>query len=91
MSPLVSAQLSGALLATDTIPAPTVNYGAVSPMLIVFGVAIAGVLVEAFLSRSARIALQPWLAGAGLVGAIVAVALVAADGTVLQTAGAENA
>lgn len=91
MSPLVSAQLSGALLATDTIPAPTVNYGAVSPMLIVFGVAIAGVLVEAFLSRSARIALQPWLAGAGLVGAIVAVALVAADGTVLQTAGVTGA
>ena len=79
------------LLAADTIPAPTVNYGAVSPMLIVFGVAIAGVLVEAFMARSARIALQPWLAGAGLVGAVVSVALVAADGTVLQTAGVTGA
>jgi NADH-quinone oxidoreductase subunit N len=33
---------------------PSVEYGQLSPMLIVLGVAVAGVLVEAFLPRKSR-------------------------------------
>ena len=33
------------------LPTPSVEYGLLSPMLIVLGVAVAGVLVEAFLPR----------------------------------------
>ena len=38
--------------------APSIEYGLLSPVLIVFGVAIAGVLVEAFLSWRSRYAVQ---------------------------------
>ncbi len=34
--------------------APSIAYGQLAPMLIVFGVAVIGVLVEAFLPRKAR-------------------------------------
>src|SRR5262245_37464433 len=46
-------------------------------MLVVFGVAVAGVLVEAFASRRLRYPLQTVLTALGLVGAFVAVILVA--------------
>lgn len=46
--------------------APSIEYGLLSPMLIVFGVAIAGVLVEAFLPRRIRYPAQVALALAGL-------------------------
>ena len=38
--------------------APSVEYAVLLPMLIVFGVAVAGVLVEAFLPRTARYVTQ---------------------------------
>ena len=41
-----------------TLPTPSVEYGLLSPMLIVLGVAVAGVLVEAFLPRRSRYAAQ---------------------------------
>ena len=34
--------------------APSIEYGLLSPVLIVFAVAVTGVLVEAFLPRRAR-------------------------------------
>ena len=37
------------------LPTPSVEYGLLSPMLIVFGAAIAGVLVEAFLATAAAL------------------------------------
>ena len=37
------------------LPTPSVEYGLLSPMLIVFGAAVAGVLVEAFVSRAAAL------------------------------------
>lgn len=49
--------------------APSIEYGLLSPVLIVFGVAIAGVLVEAFLPWRARYEVQVGLALAGLLGA----------------------
>ncbi|WP_433329581.1 NADH-quinone oxidoreductase subunit NuoN [Spirillospora sp. CA-294931] len=48
------------------IPAPTVEYGQLAPMLIVFGAAIAGVLVEAFVGRNWRYRVQVPVAAIGL-------------------------
>jgi len=52
-----------------------INYSAVLPMLIVFGTAMIGVLVEAFAPRTARYAGQVGVALVGLVAALVAVVL----------------
>ena len=52
-----------------TIPAPHIEYWQLSPMLLVFGVAVAGVLVEAFAPRAARRSLHLGLALGGLAGA----------------------
>src|ERR1700712_1058078 len=59
------------------MPAPTVEYGLLSPIFIVFGVAVVGVLVEAFLPRRARYGAQVLLALGGLIAATAAVVVVA--------------
>jgi proton-translocating NADH-quinone oxidoreductase chain N len=41
-------------LAAATIPAPSIEYSQLAPMLVVFGAALAGVLVEAFVPRHLR-------------------------------------
>nr|WP_281180646.1 NADH-quinone oxidoreductase subunit NuoN [Rhodococcus phenolicus] len=61
----------------NEISAPSIEYGLLAPMLIVFGVAIAGVLVEAFVPRRARHTTQFVLAVAGLVAAFAAVVALA--------------
>ncbi len=53
--------------------APSIEYGLLSPVLIVFGVAVAGVLVEAFLPRRARYPTQVALSVSGLLAAFGAV------------------
>ena len=53
--------------------APSIEYGLLSPMLIVFGAAIVGVLVEAFLPRRRRYLTQVALAVAGLAAALATV------------------
>ncbi|BBZ18054.1 NADH-quinone oxidoreductase subunit NuoN [Mycolicibacterium gadium] len=58
---------------------PVVEYDLLSPMLIVFGVAILGVLVEAFLPRQRRYAAQLVLCLGGLIAALVAVVMLARD------------
>ena len=58
---------------------PSVEYGLLSPMLIVLGVAVVGVLVEAFLPRQQRYAAQLVLSLGGLVAAFVAVVALARD------------
>jgi NADH-quinone oxidoreductase subunit N len=58
-----------------SMPTPNVEYGLLSPTLIVFGVAVAGVLVEAFLPRRFRYPAQVTLALGGLVAAFVAVVM----------------
>lgn len=58
---------------------PSIEYGLLSPMLIVFGVAVLGVLIEAFAPRQARYAAQVTIALGGLVAAVLAVVLVARD------------
>ena len=63
------------------LPAPSIEYGALAPMLIVFGVGVTGVLVEAFLPR-------PWRYRTHLVLAIGG--LIAAFGAVVALAGVEQ-
>ncbi|HET9894661.1 MAG TPA: NADH-quinone oxidoreductase subunit NuoN [Streptosporangiaceae bacterium] len=53
------------------IPAPHIEYGLLSPMLLVFGAAVAGVLVEAFVARPLRRTLHLALTLGGLAGAFV--------------------
>lgn len=58
---------------------PSIEYGLLSPMLIVFGVAVLGVLIEALAPRQSRYPIQVTLALGGLVAAVVAVVFVARD------------
>lgn len=56
---------------------PDINYGKLSPLLIVFGVALIGVLIEAFVARRHRYLVQAALALVGLAAALAAVVLLA--------------
>ncbi|SFM25196.1 NADH-quinone oxidoreductase subunit NuoN [Nocardia asteroides NBRC 15531] len=60
-----------------TLPAPSIEYHLLAPMLIVFGVGVLGVLVEAFVPRPYRYPTQLVLGLAGVLGALVAVVLLA--------------
>ncbi|QBS38877.1 NADH-quinone oxidoreductase subunit NuoN [Nocardia sp. CS682] len=67
-----------------TIPAPSIEYGLLSPMLIVLGAGVISVLVEAFMGRRFRFGTQLLLSLAGLVAALVAVVLLAGtEGTAM--------
>jgi NADH-quinone oxidoreductase subunit N len=59
-----------------TLPTPSIEYFLLCPMLIVFSVAVVGVLAEAFLPRRIRYVAQVALALAGLVAAFIAVIVV---------------
>ena len=65
--------------AAPAIGAPHIDYGQLSPMLLVFGAAVIGVLVEAFVSRPLRRPIQVTVALAGLVAAFAATIVVAAS------------
>jgi NADH-quinone oxidoreductase subunit N len=54
---------------------PSIEYAQLSPMLIVLGVAVAGVLIEAFVPRAARYVAQLVTSLGGLLAAFVAVVL----------------
>jgi NADH-quinone oxidoreductase subunit N len=58
---------------------PVIGYAEVWPLLLVFGVACAGVLVEAFAPRPRRYVIQTVLALAGLVGAFAGVVSIGLD------------
>ncbi|MFD5176485.1 NADH-quinone oxidoreductase subunit NuoN [Nocardia sp. NPDC058379] len=60
-----------------TLPAPSIEYHLLAPMLIVFAVGVVGVLVEAFVPRPYRYLTQLTLGLAGVVGALVTVVLLA--------------
>ncbi len=66
-------------LADQAFDTPHLDYGRLSPLLIVFGVALVGVLVEAFAPRRLRYPIQSVLTPGGIVAALVAVVLVARD------------
>jgi NADH-quinone oxidoreductase subunit N len=59
-----------------TVQAPEIAYSALSPLLIVFGAAVLGVLVECFPKANRRL-LQLVVATVGLLGSLVAVILLA--------------
>jgi NADH-quinone oxidoreductase subunit N len=67
------------LLADRAFDAPALDYGRLSPLLIVFAIALVGVLVEAFAPRRLRYPIQTLLTLAGIVAAFVAVVWVAID------------
>jgi NADH-quinone oxidoreductase subunit N len=67
---------------------PGLDYGNLSPLLIVFGVALVGVLIEAFAPRERRYLAQSVLALGGLVVAFVAVIVVGEGLTTNKGAGA---
>ncbi|TSD95382.1 NADH-quinone oxidoreductase subunit NuoN [Skermania sp. ID1734] len=64
-------------LAEVVLPAPAMEYGQLAPMLIVFGVAVVGVVVEAFAPRQARYGTQVLLSIGGLIAAFVTVVVLA--------------
>ncbi len=55
------------------IDSPSIEYYLISPMLIVFGVAVVGVLIEAFMPRAYRLFAQASLSLVGLIAAFVLV------------------
>jgi len=57
------------LAAAPTFTPPHIEYGQLSPILLVFGLAVAGVLVEAFVPRAHRRSVQLGLTLGGLAGA----------------------
>jgi NADH-quinone oxidoreductase subunit N len=63
-----------------TIQAPTIEYALLSPMLLVFGAAIIGVLVEAFAPRYLRKSIQMPLTLLALLGGFVMTVLSALNG-----------
>src|SRR5271165_374847 len=58
-----------------SLPAPSVEYGQLAPMLIVFGAAVISVLVEAFLPQQMRYRAQLVLSIGSMVAALVAVVI----------------
>ncbi|HEY5833731.1 NADH-quinone oxidoreductase subunit NuoN [Streptomyces sp.] len=64
----------------DSIPAPHIEYAQLSPVLIVFGVAVLGILVEAFVPRAHRYLAQVTVAVVGLAAAFAAVVALAEKG-----------
>jgi NADH-quinone oxidoreductase subunit N len=73
----VTASLAALAVAADTFPSPHLDYAGLSPMLVVFGVATLGVLLEAALPARIRTRVQLPVALLGLVGAFVAVVALA--------------
>ena len=67
------------ILAAAEFDKPEIAYGTLSPLLIVFGAALVGVLVEAFAPRERRYVAQVGLSMLGLLAALVAVVLVGLD------------
>ncbi|WP_261568820.1 NADH-quinone oxidoreductase subunit NuoN [Frankia gtarii] len=71
----MSADPTLLLAQAQKITPPSIEYSSLSPLLIVFAVALIGVLVDAFATRGARRVIQPILAGGGFIAALVAVAV----------------
>jgi proton-translocating NADH-quinone oxidoreductase chain N len=65
-------------IAAASIHAPSIQYSQLSPMLVVFGLAVAGVLVEAFVPRPARRGIHLLLTLGGLAVAFVLTVVIAA-------------
>lgn len=84
----MSAVLSSAVIAAETFPKPDIEYGRISPILIVIGAAVLGVLIEGFAPRAIRRNAQLVVALGALAAAFVAVLLIADDSRAVVTEGA---
>jgi len=69
-------------LAAATIPAPSIEYSQLAPMLIVFGAAVVGVLVEAFAPRHLRRPAHLVLSLGGLATAFVLTCVIAGSASI---------
>ena len=67
--------------------APSIDYAAVLPMLIVFGAGTLAVLVEAFTPRASRLISQVTLAAVAVAAALVTVIYLGVNGKQVSTAG----
>jgi NADH-quinone oxidoreductase subunit N len=70
------------LSAAATITPPSIQWGNLSPVVLVFAVAVAGVLVEAFAPRALRRALHVPLALCGLAGAFALTIVIASHASI---------
>lgn len=77
----MSGELEIGTVLAASVPTPSIEYHALAPMLIVFGAAVLGVLVEAFLPRRVRYPAQLVLTIVALGAALVAVLLLAGTET----------
>lgn len=77
----MSAELSAGAVLAATIPAPSIEYHVLAPILIVFGAAVVGVLVDAFFPRPWRYPAQLVLTLVALGAALVAVLLLSGTAT----------
>ncbi len=85
---LAAPAVHAAVAASGTITPPSIEYGQLSPMLVVFGAAVIGVLVEAFAPRDLRRGVQLMLTLAALVVAFVLTIVVAASGKIFANGSA---
>ncbi|HEV2450332.1 MAG TPA: NADH-quinone oxidoreductase subunit NuoN [Streptosporangiaceae bacterium] len=74
----LAVAVAGAV-APATIHPPSIEYSQLAPMLIVFGAAVAGVLVEAFTPRPSRRGIHLVLTLGGLVAAFILTVVIAAS------------
>src|ERR1700722_18625466 len=71
--------LAAAAPSTGAIKAPSIEYSQLAPMLVVFGAALVGVLIEAFLPRTARRAAHLVVTLGALAAAFVWTIVIAGD------------
>jgi NADH-quinone oxidoreductase subunit N len=77
-------------LAATAIPAPSIEYSQLAPMLVVFAAAVVGVLVEAFVPRALRRSVHLLLTFGALVAAFVWTCVIAASSTIFAAGAAGN-
>lgn len=77
-APLVHSLWTTAAPAQEKIPTPHIEYGQLSPVLIVLGAAIIGILIEALLPRRTRYTAQLFVSVVALASAFAAVVALAA-------------
>jgi len=77
-------------LALATIPTPHIQYGQLSPLLLVFALGVVGVLVEAFVPRGLRRPAQLIITMGGLAVAFVLTIVVAATSSLFAHGGHGN-
>jgi NADH-quinone oxidoreductase subunit N len=74
--------VAAAAATPGAIPTPSIEYSQLAPMLVVFGAAIVGVLVEAFVPRELRRAVHLLVTLGALVAAFVWTCVIAASSTI---------